>query len=231
MSAVMLNTFWDIIPPMIKQQVLADYESYGRQQQSKQAANVVGNRFRELVDAILAGNFNLYLTQNSAAHYTINGTEASGGKIKYAQAESYLGINVYEKQWMQGGITLPPFGIIVEKYNTNTALKQHEYGHKLNYDENGFTKYYRDIAILSLYNTFENKLDKWSGSSLSIPHKYYFSETDANTRAQEFFGPTAPINNWPNNSQTREAEYPVGIRAMMYAGWGITVFLGMSTIH
>jgi len=91
LSALALNTFWDILPPMIREQALTDYGSYVSQQQRKQDQNAVGNKFRELMYAIEDGTFNLYITRNAAFDYTINGTEVSGSKFKYTPQYGFAG--------------------------------------------------------------------------------------------------------------------------------------------
>ena len=123
-------------------------------------------------------------------------------KVNYTVSNMYQGIKVYQFKKMRGGITLPPFGIIVKKVPENEWLIQHEYGHQLQYKEVGAINYYLKIGIPSLWNTIENHLDLENGLGLSVPHRKYEAETDANSRAQKWFGPDAPIKTEPNKAQT-----------------------------
>jgi len=41
-----------------------------------------------------------------------------------------------------------------------------------------------------------------NGLELSLPHRKYEAETDANSRAQKWFGPGALIKTEPNKAQT-----------------------------
>jgi len=157
---------------------------------------------------------------NSMADEKMGIANRQAATLGKANQNNFPGINMYERDWMSGGITLPPAGIWVEKYSNNLKLKQHEYGHKLQFDEMGFLKYYSTVGIPSIYNTVENYFDEQSGLNLSAPHHYYHTETDANTRSQKYFGPTAPINNWPNNSKTQEGEYNFFIRSLIYLSHG-----------
>ncbi len=77
------------------------------------------------------------------------------------------------------------------------SFAQHEYGHYL--QSLSFTpEEYKAIERASLGNTVKNFLGRGK------LHDTFWTETDANRRSAEFFGPDAPINwktngnyNWP----------------------------------
>ena len=102
----------------------------------------------------------------------------------------YPGIRIFEKSWMSGGISVPPLGVFVEK-PAYPGLKEHEYGHYLQYKQMGVIKFYINVAFPSLVNATENRLEIWlfGQPTFSVPHLYYRVETDANSRAQNFFWP------------------------------------------
>jgi hypothetical protein len=118
----------------------------------------------------------------------------------------YPGINIYEGNGMSGGITVPPLGIFVEQ-GAGTDLKQHEYGHYLQYKNMGALGYYKNIALPSLYNAAENKFETWLFGKpvFSVPHSFYRTETDANRNSINFFGTSLDksFNTYfPTNTQT-----------------------------
>jgi hypothetical protein len=121
------------------------------------------------------------------------GNGGEGGNRGGAQGGSsvigYPGINIYEGNGMSGGITTPPFGIFIEQ-GAGTDLKQHEYGHYIQYQKMGALNYYINIALPSLYNAAENSFERamFGKLILSVPHSHYKTETDANRNALEFFG-------------------------------------------
>jgi hypothetical protein len=112
-----------------------------------------------------------------------------GGAQGGSSVIGYPGINIYEGNGMSGGITTPPFGIFIEQ-GAGTDLKQHEYGHYIQYQKMGALNYYINIALPSLYNAAENSFERamFGKLILSVPHSHYKTETDANRNALEFFG-------------------------------------------
>ena len=105
--------------------------------------------------------------------------------------KAFTNIKIYEKKSMKKGtgICLPPLGIFVSK-GASLALKQHEYGHFLQYKAMGFWKFYLYIGIPSIKSAYFNPRN----------HRLHPVEKDANKRASIYFGKDAPINNqqiWP----------------------------------
>lgn len=103
----------------------------------------------------------------------------------------FSGIKIYESSWMKRGlgVSLPPLGIFVSQ-GASLALKQHEYGHYLQYKEMGFWQFYTKVGFPSFMSASFNPQN----------HSRLEVEKDANRRAVLFFGKDAPINNsylWP----------------------------------
>lgn len=114
------------------------------------------------------------------------------------QSDNFPGISVYQSPLMDGkGVTMPPFGIIVGT-DAGEDLIQHEYGHYLQYQDMGIVNYYNDVGLPSIYNEMENTLEKalFGKFLFSIDHRNFRTETDANIRSREFFGPGAPVQSW-----------------------------------
>lgn len=65
----------------------------------------------------------------------------------------------------------------------------------------GAINYYLNSGIPSLWNTIENHVDLKNGLELSLPYRKYEAKTDANSRAQKWFGPGALIKTEPNKAQ------------------------------
>ena len=137
-----------------------------------------------------------------------------GQKIDYM--ETYSGVNYYTINKMQGGaMTIPPIGVIVNKsyyYNlTNDLerlkLKQHEFGHVLQYYQMGSITYYGLVSPLSL------------GSAGLDPnnHQRSWTEKDANTRADRFFG---------SKSVLGRSDYPVYQPMKSTSSFNGVVYLG-----
>lgn len=103
----------------------------------------------------------------------------------------FPGIPIIETRWLKRGmgICIPPFGIFVYK-GASRALKQHEYGHFLQYRQMGFWYFYFKVGFPSLC----------SAAFYPRNHHNLKVEKDANQKAVDFFGPDAPIANvrfWP----------------------------------
>lgn len=103
----------------------------------------------------------------------------------------FPGINIIETNWLKKGmgVCIPPFAILVYD-GASTAVKQHEYGHFLQYQQMGFIRFYLKVGLPSLY------------SAAFFPKKHHLLkvEKDANKRAVHFFGENAPVANgmlWP----------------------------------
>jgi LysM repeat protein len=142
----------------------------------------------------------------------------ASNKTQNAQSEGeYPGINIYEGYGMSGGMTTPPLGIFVQK-GASQGLKQHEYGHFLQYKSMGALSYYKNVALPSLYNAAENSFENmlFGKTVFSVDHAYYRTETDANTRSQNRFGPNSPITSWPNNGQTGSTPFTWSQRLGIY---------------
>lgn len=118
---------------------------------------------------------------------------------------------------MSGGITTPPLGIFVEE-GASVALKQHEYGHFLQYRKMGAVNYYMNVALPSIINEAENKLERalFGRTVFSVPHFYYRTETNANSQSQSFFGNGAPISSWPGMNSTRRTPFSFPERLSLY---------------
>ncbi len=111
--------------------------------------------------------------------------------IKTMTKRDFPGISIIETRWLKAGmgICIPPFGIFVSP-GVSHALKQHEYGHFLQYRQMGFWKFYFGVGFPSL----------WSATFNPRNHHNLKVEKDANQRAVDFFGPDAPVANirfWP----------------------------------
>lgn len=131
------------------------------------------------------------------------------------------GIDIYETSWMSGGITLPPFGIVVQD-GASKGLKQHEYGHYLQYKSLGFYNFYKDIGGPSLYNAAENMYEKWYYGNIkySIDHHYnYAPETDANRRSQNYFGPQSEIQTWSTDTRYPQFNWYQRLRLYTTDAW------------
>lgn len=103
----------------------------------------------------------------------------------------FPGIKIIESSILKRGmgVCLPPVGIIIYQ-GASLALKQHEYGHFLQYRQMGFFRFYLKVGIPSL----------WSATFYPRNHYNLNVERDANKRAAAFFGENAPISNarfWP----------------------------------
>jgi hypothetical protein len=86
-----------------------------------------------------------------------------------------------------GAVCLPPFGIYVNN-NAPEHVRQHEYGHYLQYLEYGAAKYYLTVGIPSLFS---------AGLSMHGEHKKKDYERDASRRAVEYFGENSEIAKHP----------------------------------
>jgi hypothetical protein len=107
------------------------------------------------------------------------------------EQNDFPGITIIESNMLKRGmgICLPPFGIVVYR-GASLALKQHEYGHFLQYRQMGFLRFYLVVGLPSL----------WSAVFFPENHFNLKVEKDANKRASAFFGEDAPISNvlfWP----------------------------------
>ena len=139
-----------------------------------------------------------------------------GGKLFPTQttgsgSNSFPGISIYQPSFMHGGITIPPIGIFVEQGKW-LGLRQHEYGHYLQFRSIGAFKYYKEIAFPSIYNAAENELEHWlfGGNYLSVYHRFYSSETQANDLSKNYFPSNTPISTDP---------YWVGMKETKYSGF------------
>jgi LysM repeat protein len=142
----------------------------------------------------------------------------ASNKTQNAQSEGECpGINIYEGYGMSGGMTTPPLGIFVQK-GASQGLKQNEYGHFLQYKSMGALSYYKNVALPSLYNAAENSFENmlFGKTVFSVDHAYYRTETDANIRSQNRFGPNSPITSWPNNGQTGSTLFTWSQRLCIY---------------
>jgi RHS repeat-associated protein len=176
---------------------------------------------------LITGNTSFYyptynygaVEQNAMIDYNEGREEAiKDNQVNSQVNNKYPGIRIYESSWMRGGISLPPFGIVVEK-PSYPGLKEHEYGHFLQYEEMGAFNYYTRVALPSIYNAMENDIERllYNRVILSVDHSYYPVETDANRRSKEYFGPYSPINNekiWPSNSKS--TSHPWHQRLFLY---------------
>ncbi len=98
------------------------------------------------------------------------------------QAKSEIdfpGISIRESKLLKWGmgVCLPPFGIFVYE-GASIAVKQHEFGHFLQYQEMGFLKFYLFVGIPSL----------WSAALFPKLHHQRSFEKNANERSRAFFG-------------------------------------------
>lgn len=118
----------------------------------------------------------------------------------------FSGIRIYELSWMKKGmgVCLPPLGVFVCG-GASLALKQHEYGHYLQYKGMGFWRFYLNVGIPSLRSAIFNPQNH---STLEV-------EKDANRRAVAFFGKAAPINN-PNFWPVSYTDNPIGAGGIKY---------------
>ena len=112
-------------------------------------------------------------------------------KISAKNETDFSGIKVQEHRLLrQGtGVCLPPLGIFVYK-GASIAVKQHEYGHYLQYRAMGFWKFYLLVGIPSL----------WSATLFPKRHRYRSFERDANNRSRAFFGENTVLSDlisWP----------------------------------
>ncbi len=100
-------------------------------------------------------------------------------KQKAKHEEDFDGIRIMEISFMPkgSGVSLPPFGILVGR-NASINLKQHEYGHYLQYRVMGFFRFYIEVGLPSL----------WSATFHPRIHYLQSFEVDANRRAREYFG-------------------------------------------
>jgi hypothetical protein len=82
----------------------------------------------------------------------------------------------------------------------------------------GALSYYKNVALPSLYNAAENSFENmlFGKTVFSVDHAYYRTETDANTRSQNRFGPNSPITSWPNNGQTGSTPFTWSQRLGIY---------------
>ena len=107
------------------------------------------------------------------------------------EQNDFPGITIIESNMLKSGmgVCMPPFGIVVYR-GVSLALKQHEYGHFLQYRQMGFFRFYLTVGFPSL----------WSATFFPKNHINLKVEKDANKRASIFFGKDAPISNvllWP----------------------------------
>lgn len=88
-----------------------------------------------------------------------------------------------------GAITLPGIGIFTDNYKDKYKL-MHEYGHILQSQAVGVGAFYKYYGAPSLYNTIENSYEErtYGREYYSVPHDYFRTETDANSRAANYFG-------------------------------------------
>lgn len=100
-------------------------------------------------------------------------------KQKANHPEDFSGIRICETSFFKkgSGICLPPIGVFVSK-NASLAIKQHEYGHFLQYQEMGFFYFYFQIGLPSL----------WSATFFPKLHHQRSFERDANKRSRAYFG-------------------------------------------
>jgi RHS repeat-associated protein len=103
------------------------------------------------------------------------------------------GIPVFETRGYKpgdgyGAVTLPPFGIFSS--HVEPAMIHHEYGHWLQYRSDGSpSAFYLYHGLPSIYNEIENTFEGryYGAEHLSVPHDYYRTETDANSRSALYF--------------------------------------------
>ncbi len=129
----------------------------------------------------------------------------------------YKGINIIETSLIKGGIALPPLMILVAK-GSHESLKQHEYGHFLQYKKLGALAFYGKVGLPSLWNCIENKWEekKYAGIKYSVPHSYHRVETEANDLAKAHFGKHSALACWPSLSETRESCKKWYVRIFLY---------------
>ncbi|MBU1067749.1 hypothetical protein KKE60_08175 [Patescibacteria group bacterium] len=85
------------------------------------------------------------------------------------------------------GMCLPPFGIYVNR-NAPEHVRQHEYGHYLQYKEYGMAKYYLTVGLPSVIS---------AATSAPGEHMKKNFERDASRRAVEHFGADSEIAKHP----------------------------------
>ena len=151
--------------------------------------------------------------------------EFLGNEIKFN--EPFYGINIYKAKMADGGgaVTLPPFGIFIDpgyySYLENRpdpnellALKQHEFGHFLQWLTGSTVTYY---CIISPYSIGSTKL--------ANNHQKSWTEKGANTLAHSFFGSRSLMGPRYGYQIYQKTPYVIrnspGINPMVYPGYPI----------
>jgi hypothetical protein len=90
----------------------------------------------------------------------------------------------------------------------------------------GAIKYYLKIGIFSFLNTAENKIEEalFGKTMFSVDHHKYYTETNANKLADDFFGEHSQLGagGYPLNSES--ANIPWYGRAVIYIGAAVIKF-------
>ncbi len=112
--------------------------------------------------------------------------------VKYVG--DFEGVKIYESSYFNDGkgISIPELGIFIGKgvfsKNADPWLIKHEFGHMLQKRNNGFIKFYTQIAFISLWSATKQMMTK------NYRHHLHPVEISANQLAYRYFDQP---DDWP----------------------------------